>query len=114
MTILEVLQSYLMQHKALFSSISRVDPVVADNVQWYQYPIMIHDVLSKRSLVNISKNTPIEISQKLGVLEHILIGVHYSPQEIETYTILFKEFHNSLSWSYKEVLDIDPKLSNMR
>jgi hypothetical protein len=64
--------------------------VATDNVQWSQSPIMIHDVLSEGNLANISKTIPIDISQKPGVMEHILIGVDCSPQEIETYTTLFK------------------------
>jgi hypothetical protein len=37
---------------------------------------------------------PIDISVKPGVVENILIGVDFSPQEIELYNTLFKEFHD--------------------
>jgi hypothetical protein len=56
------------------------NPVATGNVQWSQSPIMNHDVLSKGNLENISKTIPIDISQKPSVMEHILIGVDYSPQ----------------------------------
>jgi hypothetical protein len=64
--------------------------VATNNVQWSQSPIMIHDVLSEGNLENILKNINIDISLKLVVVEHILIGVDCSPQEIETCTALFK------------------------
>ena len=33
-----------------------------------------------------------------------------SPDEIKEYTNIFKEFHDIFSWSYKEILGIDPRI----
>jgi hypothetical protein len=41
-------------------------------------------------------------------MEHVLIGVNCSTQETETYVALFKEFCDVFTWSYEEILDIDP------
>ena len=49
-----------------------------------------HDVLYEGNLGNISANIPIYISFKLGIMENIHIGASCSPDEIQTYTTLFK------------------------
>ena len=49
-----------------------------------------------------------DISSNPNVIENIMIGAYCSPQEIETYTTLFKEYHVIFAWSYKEMLRIDP------
>jgi len=37
-----------------------------------------------------------------------MIGADYSPQEIEIYTALFKEYEGIFAWSYEEMPGIDP------
>jgi hypothetical protein len=37
-----------------------------------------------------------------------MIGVDCSPQEIDIYTVVFKEYHGIFAWSYGEMLGIDP------
>jgi hypothetical protein len=61
-------------------------------------------------LGNISKTISIDISVKLGITKHIQIGADCSPEEIECYTTLFKEFRNIFSWSYEEIPGIDPQI----
>jgi hypothetical protein len=59
---------------------------------------------------SIAKMIPIDISRNLGVVENVFIGADCSPEEIRIYTKLFKEFHDVFSWSYKEILGIDPRI----
>ena len=47
---------------------------------------------------------------KTGVVEHVHIGQNCSTMEIEEYQTLFKEFHDVFSWSYEEMLGIDPSI----
>ena len=37
-----------------------------------------------------------------------MIGVYCSPQEIEIYTTLFKEYRGIFAWTYEEMPRIDP------
>jgi hypothetical protein len=43
-------------------------------------------------------------------MENIFVGADYSPEEIQIYTDLFKEFRDVFSWSYEEMPGIDPKI----
>jgi hypothetical protein len=63
---------------------------------------------SEGNLGNISKTISIDISVKPGITKHIQIGADFSPEEIECYTALFKEFCDIFSWSYEEIPGIDP------
>lgn len=72
-----------------------------------QTPILVHEVLSKGSMGNITTTMPIDISIKTGIVEKIHIGVSCSPYEIRIYTDLFKEFCNVFAWSYEKILGID-------
>ena len=58
----------------------------------------------------ISKMTPINISKDPNVIENIFIGIECSPEEIQTYTDLFKEFRDVFAWSYEEMPGIDPSI----
>jgi hypothetical protein len=49
-----------------------------------------HDVLSEGNFGNISTTIHIDILVKLGIMENIHIGAFCSPDEIQTYTSLFK------------------------
>ena len=53
---------------------------------------------------------PIDISAKLDVIEHVHVGQNCSIDESEAYKALFKEFHDIFSWSYEEMLWIDPSI----
>jgi hypothetical protein len=50
------------------------------------------DTISKGNLGNISSTVVIDILIKEGVMENINLGVNCSPEEVVSYTDLFKEF----------------------
>jgi hypothetical protein len=68
------------------------------------------DVFVEGNLSNISPMMPIDISVKPGIVENVHIGASCSPDEIVTYTSLFKEFRDIFAWSYEEMLGIDPAI----
>jgi hypothetical protein len=43
-------------------------------------------------------------------LENIFVRADYSPEEIQIYIDLFKEFCDAFAWSYEEIPRIDPKI----
>jgi hypothetical protein len=70
-------------------------------------PESAHNLFSKGNLSNISPTIPIDISIKPGIVKNVHIGASCSPDEIVTYTSLFKEFHEIFTWSYEEMPGID-------
>jgi len=52
-------------------------------------PTIAHDIWLKGNLGNITQMMSIDISFKLGIIEHSHIGVSCSPNEMKTYTLLF-------------------------
>ena len=58
----------------------------------------------------ISKTIPIKISRDPNVIKNIFIGIECSPEEIQIYTDLFKEFRDVFSWSYEKMPGIDPSI----
>jgi hypothetical protein len=73
-------------------------------------PGSTRDVFSEGNLSNISPTIPIDISVKPGIVENVHIGALCSPEEIVTYTSLFKEFRDIFAWSYEEMSGIDPSI----
>jgi hypothetical protein len=61
-------------------------------------------------MATIAETIPINISQNLGIMENVFIEVDCCPEEIQIYMDLFKEFRNVFSWSYEEMLGINPKI----
>jgi hypothetical protein len=59
-------------------------------------------------LGNISSTIIIDISIKEGIVENINLEANCSPEEVVSYTALFKEFCNLFAWRYEEMLEIDP------
>ena len=59
---------------------------------------------------NISTTVMIDISIKEGVMENINLGANCTPDEVVSYTTLFKEFRDVFAWSYKEMPGIDPSI----
>jgi hypothetical protein len=51
-------------------------------------------------MVTIAATIPINISRNPGVMENVFVGADFSPEEIQIYTDLFKEFHDIFTWSY--------------
>jgi hypothetical protein len=73
-------------------------------------PESTHDVFSKGNLRNISPTIPLDISVKPRIVKNVHIGASCSPEEIVTYTSLFKEFRDIFAWSYEEMSGIDPEI----
>jgi hypothetical protein len=69
-----------------------------------------HDVFYEGNLSNISPTIPLDISIKPGIVENVHIGASCSPDEIVTYKSLFKEFRDVFTWSYEEIMGIDPDI----
>jgi len=86
---------------------SIVPPNIVDNPQ---NPILTHHVLSEGNMGKITKTYPIDILVKPGIIEHLHIGMNCTPKEVIAFTALFKEFHDVFSWSYEEILRIDPSI----
>jgi hypothetical protein len=51
-----------------------------------------------------------DISIKEGIIENINLGVNFTPEEVVSYTALFKEFHGVFAWSYEEMPGINPSI----
>lgn len=61
-------------------------------------------------MATIAKTYPINISTTLGLVENVLLRANCSPEEVEAYTALFKEFQDVFAWSYEEMPGIDPNI----
>jgi hypothetical protein len=75
-----------------------------------QSPILTQDTLSEGNMGNISTTIVIDISIKEGVMENINLGANFTPEEVVSYTALFKEFRDVFTWSYEEIPGIDPSI----
>jgi hypothetical protein len=73
-------------------------------------PESTHDVFSEGNISNISPTIPLDICIKPGIVENVHIGSSCSPNEIITYTSLFKESCDVFAWSYEEMSGIDPDI----
>jgi vancomycin resistance protein YoaR len=61
-----------------------------DVVDSPQSPILTQDTISEGNLGNISSTIAIDISIKEGIVENINLGANCSPEEVVSYTALFK------------------------
>jgi hypothetical protein len=73
-------------------------------------PLATTIVYVEGNMETIVEMIPVDISRTPGVMENILVGADYSPEEIRIYTYLFKEFCDVFSWSYEEMPRIDPRI----
>jgi hypothetical protein len=73
-------------------------------------PLDTHGFYDEGNMDNISPTIMIDISQILGKIENVYIDADCSPEEIHIYTDLFKEFCDVFTWSYEEMLEIDPNI----
>jgi hypothetical protein len=73
-------------------------------------PKTSHDVLYEGKLSNISPTIPLYISIKPRVDENVHIGASCSTDKVVTYKSLFQEFRDIFTWSYDEMLGIDPDI----
>jgi hypothetical protein len=68
------------------------------------------EIYVEDNMANIAKTIPINISQNHGIMENVFVRVDCSPEEIQIYTDLFKEFCDIFAWSYEKMPGIDPKI----
>jgi hypothetical protein len=61
-------------------------------------------------MATIPATIPINISRNPGIVENVFVRADFSPEEIQIYTDLFKEFRDVFGWSYEEMPGIDPKI----
>jgi hypothetical protein len=73
-------------------------------------PMATHAVYTKGNMTTIAKSIPIDISRTSGIMQIVFVGVDCSPEEIQIYTDLFKEFCDVFAWYYEEMLGIDPRI----
>ena len=73
-------------------------------------PILTRNVEFEGNLCNIMKTIPVDISMKPSILENIFIVHNSSPEEVQSYTTLFKEFRDVFAWKYEEIQGIDPSI----
>jgi hypothetical protein len=73
-------------------------------------PLATDVVYAEGNMETITKMIPIDISRTPGVMENVFVGADCSPEDIQIYTDLFKEFCNIFVWSYEEILGIDPRI----
>jgi hypothetical protein len=68
------------------------------------------EIYAEGNMAIIAATIPINISQNPSVMENVFIGADFSPEEVQIYIDLFKEFHDIFAWSYEEMPSIDPKI----
>jgi hypothetical protein len=68
------------------------------------------DIYAEGNMATIAETIPINISRTPDVVENVFVGADCSPEEIQIYTDLFKEFCDVFAWSYEEMPGIDPKI----
>ena len=73
-------------------------------------PLPREGIFSDGNMENISVTIPINISTNPNVVKNVYIGANCSLEKIAIYTTLFEEFHNVFSWTYEEMLGIDPSI----
>lgn len=59
---------------------------------------------------NISKTLLINISIKRSIMENIDIGADCNPEEIASFTYLYKEFFDVFTQSHEEMPNINPSI----
>jgi hypothetical protein len=67
------------------------------------------DIYAEGNMATIAETIPINISRNPGIMENVFVGADCSPEEIQIYTDLFKEFRDVFAWSYEAIPDIDPQ-----
>ena len=73
-------------------------------------PLATHESYAEGNMETITETIPINISRTSGVVENVFVRADSSPEEIQIYTDLFKEFHDIFAYSYEEMPGIDPKI----
>jgi hypothetical protein len=66
-------------------------------------PLATHEVYAEGNMETIDETILINISRTPGIVDNVFIRADYSPEEIQIYIDLFKEFCDVFSWSYEEM-----------
>ena len=66
-------------------------------VDWFKNHILPLDTFKQGNMANISPTIKINISTNPEVVEEIILGVSYSPEEVVAYKALFQEFGDIFS-----------------
>ena len=74
-------------------------------------PLATHAVYVEGNIETIIEMIPIDISRTSGIVGNVFAGANFSPEEIQIYIDLFKEFHDIFSWSYEEIPGIDIRIN---
>jgi hypothetical protein len=80
--------SFLSPLEEIQEDIHSIFPL--DVVKFPQYPILMQDTISEGNLGNIFSTVVIDISIKEGVMENINVSANCLPEEVVSYTSLFK------------------------
>ena len=72
--------------------------------------LAMHIVYAEGNMETIAKMIPINISRTPSIMDNFFVGADCSPEEIQIFTDLFKEFCDIFSWSYEEIPGIDPRI----
>jgi hypothetical protein len=67
------------------------------------------DIYAEGNMATITATIPINISQNPGIVENVFVGADGSPEEIQIYMDLFKDFRDVFAWSHEAIPDIDPQ-----
>ena len=89
---------------------SRFSELYSSDVCTLSNPLVLAHVRAEGNMSMISKTTPINISRDPNTIENLFIGIECSPEEIQIYTDLFREFRDVFSWYYEEMPGIDPSI----
>jgi hypothetical protein len=73
-------------------------------------PLATHEVYVEGNMETIAETILINTSKTPDIVENAFVGADCSPEEIQIYTDLFKEFCDVFAWSYEEMSGIDPKI----
>jgi hypothetical protein len=68
------------------------------------------DIYVEGNMATIAAMIPINISRNPDIMENVFVGVDCSPEEIQIYKDIFKEFRDVFAWSYEEMPGIDTKI----
>jgi hypothetical protein len=71
-------------------------------------PLTTHGIYVEGNMSSIAETIPIDMSRTLSVMENVFVRADCSPEEIQIYTKLFKDFQDVFTWSYEEMSGIDP------
>ena len=82
--------------------------ILSKNIGSPVVPLSSPSQMNDGNMANLSPTISINISRNLGKVENAYIGEDCAPEEIKEYAEIFKDFCDIFSWSYEEMLGIDP------